>query len=226
MKPLPQTSKHERVAAQLREGWAEPREFLAIRERVRENKNAVGRRLIDVEGYTLRVFVTKIAKVTGPNSGAPASNSTLRNSRTTCRPRAFACGTSMPPRARSWRCASPATGWVSISTQARRSCLQRLLNPTHPSHPSRQSATPHGRRQCWLLDIEVTLDPAPFSCLAAFLIPSLRINLERWYDSFWFRLRRVGIRGGCPTGCQDKRAGPPVRTSGPAGSRRKPIKLR
>jgi hypothetical protein len=37
---------------------AEPREFFAIRERVRENKNAVGRRLIDVEGYTFRVFVT------------------------------------------------------------------------------------------------------------------------------------------------------------------------
>ena len=39
-------------------GWAEPREFFAIRERVRENKGAVGRRLIDVEGYTFRVFVT------------------------------------------------------------------------------------------------------------------------------------------------------------------------
>ena len=40
------------------QGWAEPREFFAIRERVRENKNAVGRRLIEVEGYTFRVFVT------------------------------------------------------------------------------------------------------------------------------------------------------------------------
>jgi hypothetical protein len=39
-------------------GWAEPREFFAIRERVRENKGAVGRRLIDVEGYRFRVFVT------------------------------------------------------------------------------------------------------------------------------------------------------------------------
>jgi hypothetical protein len=34
-------------------------EFLAIRERIRENKSAVGRRLIDVDGYTFRVFVTK-----------------------------------------------------------------------------------------------------------------------------------------------------------------------
>lgn len=39
-------------------GWAAPREFFAIRERVRENKNAVGRRLIDIEGHTFRVFVT------------------------------------------------------------------------------------------------------------------------------------------------------------------------
>jgi hypothetical protein len=39
-------------------GWAAPREFFAIRERVRENKAAVGRRLNDVDGYTFRVFVT------------------------------------------------------------------------------------------------------------------------------------------------------------------------
>jgi hypothetical protein len=39
-------------------GWPAPREFFAIRERLRENKGAVGRRLIDVEGYTFRVFVT------------------------------------------------------------------------------------------------------------------------------------------------------------------------
>jgi len=31
-------------------GWPAPREFFAIRERVRENKGAVGRCLIDVEG--------------------------------------------------------------------------------------------------------------------------------------------------------------------------------
>jgi hypothetical protein len=40
------------------QGWPKPREFFAIRERVRENKNAVGRRLIEVDGYTFRVFVT------------------------------------------------------------------------------------------------------------------------------------------------------------------------
>jgi hypothetical protein len=40
------------------QGWSSPREFIAIRERIRESKNAVGRRLIDVDGYTFRVFVT------------------------------------------------------------------------------------------------------------------------------------------------------------------------
>lgn len=40
------------------QGWSAPREFFAIRERIRENKNAVGRRLIEVDGYTFRVFVT------------------------------------------------------------------------------------------------------------------------------------------------------------------------
>ena len=39
-------------------GWSKPRDFFAIRERVRESKSAVGRRLIDVDGYTFRVFVT------------------------------------------------------------------------------------------------------------------------------------------------------------------------
>jgi len=40
------------------QGWSSPREFFAIRERIRESKNGVGRRLIDVDGYTFRVFVT------------------------------------------------------------------------------------------------------------------------------------------------------------------------
>jgi hypothetical protein len=40
------------------QGWSQPREFFAIRERVREDKDAVGRRLIEVEGYTFRIFVT------------------------------------------------------------------------------------------------------------------------------------------------------------------------
>ena len=39
-------------------GWKKERRFVVIRERVRENKQAVGRKLIDVPGHTYRVFVT------------------------------------------------------------------------------------------------------------------------------------------------------------------------
>lgn len=36
-------------------GWSKARRFVVVRERVREGRNAVGRRLIDVPGYTFRV---------------------------------------------------------------------------------------------------------------------------------------------------------------------------
>jgi hypothetical protein len=39
-------------------GWSVERRFVVIREQVREGRNSVGRRLIDVPGYTFRVFVT------------------------------------------------------------------------------------------------------------------------------------------------------------------------
>jgi len=39
-------------------GWSAARRFGVIRERVREDRNSVGRKLIDVPGYTFRVFVT------------------------------------------------------------------------------------------------------------------------------------------------------------------------
>lgn len=39
-------------------GWARERRFVVIRERIRESKAAVGRKLIDVPGYTYRLFVT------------------------------------------------------------------------------------------------------------------------------------------------------------------------
>ncbi len=39
-------------------GWDKARRFVVIRERIRENKAAVGRKLIDVPGYTFRIFVT------------------------------------------------------------------------------------------------------------------------------------------------------------------------
>jgi len=40
------------------QGWAKARRFVVVRERVRESKEAVGRQLIDVPGYTFRVWVT------------------------------------------------------------------------------------------------------------------------------------------------------------------------
>jgi hypothetical protein len=39
-------------------GWSCARRFVVVRERVRENKAAVGRRLLAVPGYTYRLFVT------------------------------------------------------------------------------------------------------------------------------------------------------------------------
>jgi hypothetical protein len=39
-------------------GWKKPRRFVVVRERVREDKSAVGRKLLEVPGYTFRIFVT------------------------------------------------------------------------------------------------------------------------------------------------------------------------
>ena len=39
-------------------GWSVERRFVVVRERVREDKEAVGRKLIDVPGYTFRIWVT------------------------------------------------------------------------------------------------------------------------------------------------------------------------
>jgi hypothetical protein len=39
-------------------GWSVERRFAVIREQVREGRESVGRKLIDVPGYTFRVFVT------------------------------------------------------------------------------------------------------------------------------------------------------------------------
>ena len=42
-------------------GWDIERRFAVLRERVREGRDSVGRKLIDVPGYTFRVFVTSCA---------------------------------------------------------------------------------------------------------------------------------------------------------------------
>jgi hypothetical protein len=39
-------------------GWSVERRFVVVRERVRADKEAVGRKLIDVPGYTFRIWVT------------------------------------------------------------------------------------------------------------------------------------------------------------------------
>jgi hypothetical protein len=38
--------------------WNVERRFVVLRERIREGKEAVGRKLLDVPGYTYRVWVT------------------------------------------------------------------------------------------------------------------------------------------------------------------------
>ena len=44
-------------------GWSVERRFVVIRERLREDRDSVGRKLIDVPGYTFRVFVTSCAEL-------------------------------------------------------------------------------------------------------------------------------------------------------------------
>jgi hypothetical protein len=43
-------------------GWSAERRFIVIRERIREKRDRVGRKLIDVPGYTFRVLVTSCAE--------------------------------------------------------------------------------------------------------------------------------------------------------------------
>jgi hypothetical protein len=39
-------------------GWHQERRFIAVREQIREEKRSVGRKLLEVPGYTFRLFVT------------------------------------------------------------------------------------------------------------------------------------------------------------------------
>lgn len=43
------------------QGWDVERRFIVIRERIRESRPAVGRRLFDIPGYTFRVMVTSMS---------------------------------------------------------------------------------------------------------------------------------------------------------------------
>jgi Transposase DDE domain group 1 len=42
-------------------GWDRPRRFVVIRERLRAERPSLGRKLLEVPGYTFRVFVTNLA---------------------------------------------------------------------------------------------------------------------------------------------------------------------
>src|SRR5262249_20768014 len=44
-------------------GWKRSRRFVVIRERLQENKDSVGRKLLDVPGYTFRLLVTNREEV-------------------------------------------------------------------------------------------------------------------------------------------------------------------
>jgi hypothetical protein len=46
-----------------RHGWELERRFVVVRERMREGRDSVGRKLIDVPGYTFRVFVTTYEEI-------------------------------------------------------------------------------------------------------------------------------------------------------------------
>ena len=39
-------------------GWLRPRRFVVIREQLRAERASLGRKLLEVPGYTYRVFVT------------------------------------------------------------------------------------------------------------------------------------------------------------------------
>jgi len=42
-------------------GWEQPRRFVVVRELIHEGRNSVGRKLLEIPGYTFRIFVTNRA---------------------------------------------------------------------------------------------------------------------------------------------------------------------
>src|SRR4051794_15228640 len=51
-------------------GWQRERRFVVVREVVREGRDSVGRKLIDVPGYAFRIFVTTQTETHRRRSGA------------------------------------------------------------------------------------------------------------------------------------------------------------
>jgi len=87
--------------------------FVVLNERVREGKSAVGRVLLDVPGYTYRIFVinrTESAVIIWRDySGRACMEQRTEKPKTTCRPEAFACVGSSAPGPPLSRCSSPST---------------------------------------------------------------------------------------------------------------------
>lgn len=109
-------------------GWSVERRFIVIRERVRESRSAVGRRLFEIPGYTFRVMVTSM-------QGEPAAIWRDYNKRGDMENRIkelkydlaaddFCMVSSAPPKRRSGRCcrcstclASKGNGQVAPASQ-------------------------------------------------------------------------------------------------------------
>ena len=51
--------------------WDRVRRFVVVREQVRETRRSLGRKLLDVPGYTFRVFVTNPRERTGTKARSP-----------------------------------------------------------------------------------------------------------------------------------------------------------
>ena len=60
-------------------GWSTQRRFVVVRETIREGKAAVGRKLIDLPGYTFRIWVTNRWRYGGITTAGPPSNSASRS---------------------------------------------------------------------------------------------------------------------------------------------------
>ncbi len=75
-------------------GWGDTRRFVVVRELEREDKSPVGRRLINVPGYTFRVWVTNrtedAATLWRDYNGRATVVQRIEKLKTTCTPTGFA----------------------------------------------------------------------------------------------------------------------------------------
>ena len=93
-------------------GWSKARRFVVVRERIRETKAAVGRRLLDVPGYTFRVWVSNRSQnpleLWRDYNGRACIEQRIEELKT-WPPMGSACNRSLQPSQRSWRCSAPST---------------------------------------------------------------------------------------------------------------------